>query len=364
MNITTAINRRDHMLKSAWSYPNEMGSALRAMGGALGETVSEKIIESNATSYSHMVANSLTDADLYVVSNTIQPLVVRGAKTLPDQSVIEVTDLHTPNGMLMIEDGPEIGNWVADTGVKFTHKGKERGPVFPNGQDIPINLFSMSWHDAWEWDVHDAHLPRDRRRRYDMLYAFVYGCSDVMFPGCEATHNVVGAAPIAIVRYRYGEPFERETWVDISQGAFDDNAPRCASAPQYMKKVNSEIAVEYCAAYLFSVLLFMNQKILVEKKHKSPRAMRRSYARDPKSRPPPPKTVRVIELREYRARKPSEPGTTQVEWSCQWLVEGFWRKQWYPSKRIHKPKWIASYVKGPPDKPFKSPDDRVFHVKR
>ncbi len=71
---------------------------------------------------------------------------------------------------------------------------------------------------------------------------------------------------------------------------------------------------------------------------------------------PQPEDVRVIKLRETKyAHREQNPVSGGVEWSCRWLVEGHWRKQWYPAKGEHNTIWIDSYLKGPDGAPFKAP---------
>lgn len=53
-----------------------------------------------------------------------------------------------------------------------------------------------------------------------------------------------------------------------------------------------------------------------------------------------------------------------IDWQCQWLVRGHWRQQFYRSAGRHVPRWIAPYVKGPHDKPMKTPKPTVFMVQR
>ena len=72
--------------------------------------------------------------------------------------------------------------------------------------------------------------------------------------------------------------------------------------------------------------------------------------------------LRVIQLR--RAERSSPTGEGTHEYSCQWLVSGHWRQQFYPSTKEHRPVWIDPYVKGPDDKPFKVPRETVFRVVR
>lgn len=63
-----------------------------------------------------------------------------------------------------------------------------------------------------------------------------------------------------------------------------------------------------------------------------------------------PRTIVVIRLRRPR-HKPIETGA-EINWSHRWIVQGFWRNQWYPSLGIHRQKYIGAYVKGPDDKPL------------
>jgi len=78
----------------------------------------------------------------------------------------------------------------------------------------------------------------------------------------------------------------------------------------------------------------------------------------------PPK-VEVVTLRRpaLEAAQPRDPDAPHREFSCRWIVHGFWRNQYYPSTGRHAPKWIDSYIKGPVDKPLKEAA-RVFAVRR
>jgi hypothetical protein len=40
------------------------------------------------------------------------------------------------------------------------------------------------------------------------------------------------------------------------------------------------------------------------------------------------------------------------------------RRHYFPSAQVHKPLYIAPYVKGPQDKPLKPPSSQLFVVKR
>jgi hypothetical protein len=90
---------------------------------------------------------------------------------------------------------------------------------------------------------------------------------------------------------------------------------------------------------------------------------RRQYERQHKAEPP---KISLINLR--RVRRPTSTAATateakQVNWTCRWKVHTHWRKQWYPSISMHRPKLIVEYEKGPEDKPFRE-TDRVYRVRR
>jgi hypothetical protein len=75
-----------------------------------------------------------------------------------------------------------------------------------------------------------------------------------------------------------------------------------------------------------------------------------------------PPSLRVVRLR--RPEQKDSQGSRDVDWSCQWLVEGHWRMQWFPSEGVHKPVYVHSYVKGPEDKPLKAKTETIFSVVR
>lgn len=72
--------------------------------------------------------------------------------------------------------------------------------------------------------------------------------------------------------------------------------------------------------------------------------------------------VHVVELRrrDYPQRDESHDGP--VEWSCQWLVRGHWHR--YHTLDGLRPRWLAPYVKGDPDKPLKTPCMIAYEVTR
>lgn|SRR5262249_49222131 len=76
----------------------------------------------------------------------------------------------------------------------------------------------------------------------------------------------------------------------------------------------------------------------------------------------PEREVTVVQLRRERAVNEHLGGT--ANYSCRFMVSGHWRNQWCPSLNAHRQTWIAPYVKGPSDKPFKPRAGRAFTFSR
>jgi hypothetical protein len=64
-----------------------------------------------------------------------------------------------------------------------------------------------------------------------------------------------------------------------------------------------------------------------------------------------PAAVRVIELRRPK-HSGGEPGESGREYHHRWITRGHWRQQWYATRQVHRPVWIAPHVKGPEGAPM------------
>lgn len=75
------------------------------------------------------------------------------------------------------------------------------------------------------------------------------------------------------------------------------------------------------------------------------RAERRRTQREGRETP----TVRVVRIRHPENRPgPGDPQGEDAErrYRVRWTVRGHWRRQWYPSRRDHRPVWINPHIKG------------------
>lgn len=75
-----------------------------------------------------------------------------------------------------------------------------------------------------------------------------------------------------------------------------------------------------------------------------------------------PAAVRVIELRRPK-HSGSEPGESSREYHHRWITRGHWRQQWYATRQVHRPVWIAPHVKGPEGAPMIG-GEKVYAWKR
>lgn len=74
-----------------------------------------------------------------------------------------------------------------------------------------------------------------------------------------------------------------------------------------------------------------------------------------------PTPTRVIELRHPKSSGAHGDGSR--EFHHQWIVRGHWRQQWYPTREVHRPVWIAPHIKGPEGAPLIG-GEKVYAWKR
>jgi hypothetical protein len=108
---------------------------------------------------------------------------------------------------------------------------------------------------------------------------------------------------------------------------------------------------------LETALLLMQQPMTASSVVQPDRAVRKRLQRQGQEAA----AVRVIELR--RPTSPEEPGDGTREYHHQWIVKGHWRQQWYPTRQVHRPVWIAPHVKGPEGAPMLG-GEKVYAWKR
>jgi hypothetical protein len=156
----------------------------------------------------------------------------------------------------------------------------------------------------------------------------------------------------------YGETLDAAVKRDIGGGGW--TGTRGGGVTHNLTQ-NDKAVVALQVELLASLWLFIQQTILVATatglaRHARKRIERAGWESSP--------LVRVVQLRRRETQQPVGSVEQQHEWTCQWLVRGHWRQQFYPSKKVNQPLWITPYVKGPDDKPLKPPRATVFAVVR
>jgi hypothetical protein len=151
--------------------------------------------------------------------------------------------------------------------------------------------------------------------------------------------------PVAAMRWRFGEPWPE--YVLLS--------PRQQDRGRNPETEDPIVPIRWFMAFL----RFIKQRILVAtaipvRNRSARRRIARVLPREP--------IVHVIELRRREYRQRDETEHEPAEWSCQWLVRGHWHN--YHTREGLQPRWVDSYVKGPDDKPLKTPRATVYKVVR
>lgn len=112
---------------------------------------------------------------------------------------------------------------------------------------------------------------------------------------------------------------------------------------------------------LATLATLLTQRIAVPRSIALDRAARRRLARYGNG---PMEPVQLIDLRRPQARDDSQGGCAgPVDWQSRWVVGAHWRNQFMPGSGRHEPRWIAPFVKGPPDRPLVV-RERVYQWRR
>lgn len=136
-----------------------------------------------------------------------------------------------------------------------------------------------------------------------------------------------------------------------------------------------EIVIFHTAEYSFGVTPDRNEDVVAAQVSlrlmKEFRPARRSSSHERPSRATRKRAKRagldeadVLVVRLRRERQANEHLGGVANYSHRFMVHGHWRDQWYPTLDAHRQVWIAPYVKGPADKPFKPPSGRAFLLHR
>lgn len=259
-------------------------------------------------------------ADTYWVDGNVQALLNSGANTLPHGMTIERTTPPSVNGFV----------WLSR----------------------PISVKTNNGTDSKLWGIQwmPAHInPSIDGIRMGLVHDKGDGSFDAY-------------AILSYITNFYGEvgPGFLSTW------GFETSLRAAAELDIKYRQSNmsdDDLTTATATKRLWGAFcLFVQQRILVTRHAQAERHARKRLEQQSWTATP---VVRVVELRR-KEHVGNSHGVQPVEreWSCQWLVRGHWRQQWYAKAQRNQPIWITPYVKGPEDKPLRPPRATVFAVVR
>ncbi|RKW71787.1 hypothetical protein [Galactobacter caseinivorans] len=112
--------------------------------------------------------------------------------------------------------------------------------------------------------------------------------------------------------------------------------------------VSADGAPRAIATVLLTAFLFMQQNELTTVK---PTKVRVPHPKKPREQRTA--LVSVIDMRRYEPTPHTKSGDPRRTTDHRWVVSGHWRNQWYPSRNVHRPKWIPGHIKGPEGAPLR-----------
>ena len=294
-----------------------------ADGRALAREIAELTLRTDGRSPSPehtwlILRNEIANGQPCFVAAPICALIEASAATLP-ACALEPADL------------PSLSNWI------YFERALRLPAIFPDANDNgPLRAIAVEWLHLLPASAVTG-LPR-RAMRGTLDPRDVNAVSTTFYIDHPAYSY---PAFVSTGLWQRGTPWDE---VVEHRGAIRDGAHIVAAR-----------------RYLATLCAFLRERVLVTPTYAiMNRGARRRLAQALLHEP----TVRVVELRKREYVQADESHARSVEWSCQWLVRGHWRNQYFPASGEHRPLWIMPHVKGPADKPLKAPRLTAYEVVR
>lgn len=176
------------------------------------------------------------------------------------------------------------------------------------------------------------------------------GVSQVTFVDTEAITKVLGYTSSEIGTNLF--PFDLSGWL---YGKTWETIDSYDEVYRTRKSENGVVEVDLGLSQqrklLLATLLIAQQYIAVRSSTKATRQVRRRAERMDADLPNYG-DITYVTLRRNSATSKEREGNDEFEYSHRFMVKGFWKHQWYPSKGEHHLIWIDPYIKGPKHKPL------------
>ena len=306
----------------------------------LGEKWADRALPHTYAHWREMVVPSLEIASAYHVSNEMTTLAQWAGHLLPEDVTLKPDDVPTASGFLMFEDalvGREVWGRTTYTHAILWRPMTSRYIDYNRGAGIEVFCFN-SFHDTRD-EVTQKILRDLKERGIDPI-------QQVALLGHLSIDHVVSIPygetqePVIHLPEDYGEGWEahrREDWTE-GRSPIPDN--------------------ENWIRTLIALFNLMNQTVTdtreVDVDRKTAKRARRMNL---------PGRVTIIHLRRTEGSRSDHE--SDIEWQHRWVVRGHWRNQPYGSgeDKHYERIWIAPFVKGPADAPFKV-SDKVYTLDR
>jgi hypothetical protein len=148
---------------------------------------------------------------------------------------------------------------------------------------------------------------------------------------------------------------------DPSLKAEDD--PDVLFAQSYYSLSSTYSDQDAAVRFVVTSWLFLAQEVITTVVSRPPRFWRRAQ-RFWRKQKGDDRSIRIVVLRRTQHAGHQDNESRDVEWACQWLVRGYWRRRWSPSQLRYQPVWVRAHIKGPADKPLKTNRTTLYAVVR
>lgn len=296
--------------------------------------------------YAEMVVahetRTLRAADLYYVTPEMTELVRAAAADLPAFAP-DPDDFPTPSGLIVF--GTPLVSYQRPEHTAAVVDGRIVTGLAPGADHEEIGVSACTWgpfNAAGKWARGGVWMSFYRNRA-EMLANIL---DERIRDGIRADN------PRLVPDNEYG----------IQYPTSDEQRDRLE---QELAAKDAPAWTSYWAKHLMATLLLMRQPLVYQRTEPVRRGLRRQLERAGY----PSGGIRILDARPRRyttvprdaepdtptGPEETEPGGTR-KISVRFPVRGFWRNQWYPSRGVHRPRWIDPHWRGPEDAPIVHPE--------
>lgn len=250
-------------------------------------------------------ADRVAQAELFWVSREMTELCVAAARSMPAWD-LRPEDLIAPAGLIYFEGLPDLRPEYPTTAMAWSSCPPDVASYALKGPGIWLSGYvGRDWFAQKGIDLSTARIP---------FPSLTYDGESI----CAFGHREEGDVG-----------FTRNEGDEVVETDDESLIKRCSSLVLFK-----------------AASLLMRQEFTSETSIEPNSASRKRIRRLGQD----PRPVRVINLR--RASHSTGAGESEREYHHQWIVRGHWRQQWYPSREVHRPVWIAPHIKGPEGAPL------------